>query len=101
MHKATFHQGLHCFQGQRTEIHHFIEILTSNPIKLVVDNSILIVLIYTGYIIVFLTLDNRKVSNKHLQDQHNDMIGDTFKEDREQGSYGNGKQNSRTIPKLF
>ena len=47
-HKAPFHQGLHCLlrlkQSSGTDIHHFIEILTGNPLKyILIDNSILIV----------------------------------------------------------
>ena len=51
-HKAAFHQGLHCLlrskQFSGTEIHLFIEILTGNPFKDIMDNSIPVASISVG-----------------------------------------------------
>ena len=51
-HKATFHQDLHGLirqkQSSETEIHHFIEILTGNPLKNNMNNSMLNVSICMG-----------------------------------------------------
>ena len=52
LHKAAFHQGLHCLlrqiQSSETEVHHFIEILNDNSLKYKMDNFILIVSICMG-----------------------------------------------------
>ena len=44
MHNAAFHLGLHCLLFERTEIHNFIEVLSSKPLKYEINNFILIVL---------------------------------------------------------
>ena len=51
-HNAAFHQGLHCLlrlkQFSGTEIHHNLENSTCDPLKYIIDNRILIVLICMG-----------------------------------------------------
>ena len=44
-HTMAFHQGLQCAW---TEMHHFIEMLTNDPLKCKLNHSILIVSIYMG-----------------------------------------------------
>ena len=47
LHYAAFHLGRHCLLRQKqssgTEINHFIKILTANPLKYKMDDSILII----------------------------------------------------------
>ena len=45
-HIMAFHQGLHCLLDEnsffRTEVHHFVEILTSSPLRKKIDYSVLV-----------------------------------------------------------
>ena len=51
-HYAAFHQGLHCLlklkQPSGTEIHHYLETSTCDPLKYRMSNPILIVSICMG-----------------------------------------------------
>ena len=51
-HHAAFHQGLHCLlrliQYSGTKVQNYLEISTRDPLKYIIDNPILIVLICMG-----------------------------------------------------
>ena len=51
-HNAAFHQSLHCLlrskQNSGTEIHHYLENSTCDPLKCTMGIPILIVSIYSG-----------------------------------------------------